>query len=140
MNRLTIKQKIKFKSKKVITTFLLFLIASINIAQNTNTCGILKKTIEKFKSNVNAFHVKFTSFNTDDEDTLRYIGDLYYNNTAPNQPPFYILEANNSNYIYFNNTSYYGVNNVGSKEFTDLSKTDEPKRRKPSACLGRNSV
>ena len=82
MNRLTIKQKIKFKSKKVITTFLLFLIASINIAQNTNTCGILKKTIEKFKSNVNAFHVKFTSFNTDDEDTLRYIGDLYYNNTC----------------------------------------------------------
>ncbi len=130
MNRLTIKQKIKCKSKKVNTTFLLFLIASINIAQNTNTCGILKKTIEKFKSNVNAFHVKFTSFNTDDEDTLRYIGDLYYNNTAPNQPPFYILEANNSNYIYFNNTSYYGVNNVGSKEFTDLSKTDSTKRLK----------
>lgn len=113
----------KFNSKKVLCAFLLFSVLSLSIAQSNTPCEILSKTIEKYQSNINAFQLDYLR-TTDGEDTLKYSGNLFYNNSVANKPPYYILESGNNNYIYFNNPNYYGLNNIQTKEFADLSKTD----------------
>ncbi len=113
-------------SKKVVSTFLLFFLFSISFAQSKKTCEILTKTIEKYASNVNAFKVNYI-FQSGSGDTSRFEGNLYYNNTIPHQPPYYILEADDNIHTYFNNKNYYGCNNSGANKFTDFLLTDSTK-------------
>ena len=111
------------KSKKVGLTFLLSFLSLIGFAQKNNICQILNKTIEKYKCNVFAFHVTYDFSTSTEKDISKYEGDLYYNNTQIQKPPHYVLQCDEK-YVYFNNSKYYGYNNIDSNQFTDLSSFD----------------